>query len=125
MKNLNRFGYTKIEVLVIIVLLGIVAFITINNTADVFATDASLHILELKSLIENQAMEYATDHKELFTESDTNYITVDELVEDGYMIANAEGFVVNPDNPEKTLNDNKIKVMYNSTENKIIATFID
>lgn len=125
MKSLNKFGYTKMEVLVVVVLLGIVAFITINSTSYAFAIDTTNSVKEVKSLIEKQAEEYALDNLDLFKEADTNYILVSELVENGYMMANDDGIVTSPDNSGKTFNDNKIKVEYNKDNNKVEATFID
>ena len=125
MKSLNKFGYTKMEVLVVVVLLGIVAFITINSTSYAFAIDTTDSVKEVKSLIEKQAEEYALDNLDLFKEANTNYILVSELVENGYMMANDDGIVTSPDNSGKTFNDNKIKVEYNNDNNKVEATFID
>lgn len=125
MKSLNKFGYTKVEVLVVVVLLGIVAFITINSTSYAFAIDTTDSVKEVKSLIEKQAEEYALDNLDLFKEADTNYILVSELVDNGYMMANDDGIVTSPDNSGKTFNDNKIKVEYNKDNNKVEATFID
>lgn len=125
MKSLNKFGYTKMEVLVVVVLLGIVAFITINSTSYAFAIDTTNSVKEVKSLIEKQAEEYALDNLDLFKEANTNYILVSELVENGYMMANDDGIVTSPDNSGKTFNDNKIKVEYNKDNNKVEATFID
>ena len=124
MKSLNKFGYTKMEVLVVVVLLGI-AFITINSTSYAFAIDTTDSVKEVKALIEKQAEEYALDNLDLFNEADTNYILVSELVENGYMMANDDGIVTSPDNSGKTFNDNKIKLEYNKDNNKVEATFID
>ena len=125
MKSLNKFGYTKAEVLVVVVLLGIVAFITINSTSYAFAIDSTDSVNEVKALIERQAEEYALENLDLFSEASTNYILVSDLVEKGYMMTNGDGMVTSPDNSGKTFNDNKIKVEYNKDENKVEATFID
>ncbi len=125
MKSLNKFGYTKMEVLVVAVLLGIVAFITINSTSYAFAIDTTDSVKEVKALIEKQAEEYALDNLDLFSEADTNYILVSDLVDNGYMMTNNDGMVTSPDNSGKTFNDNKIKVEYNKDSNKVEATFID
>ena len=51
MRKLNQFGYSKIEILVIVLLLGVVAFITINQTSYAFAIDNSSAVEETKGLI--------------------------------------------------------------------------
>lgn len=125
MKSLNKLGYTKVEVLVVVILLGIVAFITINSTSYAFAIDTTESVNEVKALIEKQAEEYALENLDLFNEASTNYILVSDLVDNGYMMTNSEGMVTSPDNSGKTFNNNKIKVEYNKEENKVKATFID
>lgn len=125
MKSLNKLGYTKIEVLVVVVLLGIVAFITINSTSYAFAIDQTESVNEVKSLIEKQAEEYALENLDLFAEASTNYILVSDLVDNGYMMTNSEGMVTSPDNSGKTFNENKIKLEYNKDKNEVVATFID
>lgn len=124
MKKLNKLGYTKVEVLIIIILLGVATFITINSTSYAFAmNDDSVN--DTKRLIEHQAEEYALDNLDLFKESDTNYILVSDLVEKNYMMANEDGKVTNPNNIKENFNDNKIKLEYDKENNKAKAIFID
>lgn len=125
MKKLNQFGYTKIEVLVIVVLLGIVAFITINKTSYAFAIDHTSDVAEVKHLIEIQAEDYAMEHLELFSEVNTTFISVSDLISAGYLITNEEGFVTSPVDSNKSFNDNKIKLEYNQEKNEVNATLVD
>lgn len=125
MEKLNNFGYTKIEVLVVVILLGVVAFITINSTSYAFAIDTTESVNDVKTLIERQAEEYALENLDLFNESSTNYILVSDLVDSGYMMTNADGMVTSPDNSGKTFNDNKVKLEYDKDNNTVNATFID
>ncbi len=124
-KELNKLGYTKVELLIVVVLVGIVAFITINKTSYAFAIDNTDSVEEVKNLIELQAEDYAMDNLDLFKETDTNYIIVDDLVEAGYMIGDNKGLVIDPSNSSKSYNDNKIKLEYNKDKNKVVATLID
>lgn len=125
MRKLNELGYTKIEILVIVILLGVVAFITINQTSYAFSLDSSKSIAETKKLIEMQAEDYALDNLEIFSESNVTYIIVNDLVESHYLIGNNEGLITNPADTKKSFNDNKIKLEYNQEENKVIASLID
>lgn len=125
MRKLNELGYTKIEILVIVLLLGVVAFITINQTSYAFSLDSNKSIAETKKLIEMQAEEYAIKNTELFKEGNTTYITVNELVENHYLIGNNEGLVTNPADISKSFNDNKIKLEYNQEKNEVKATLVD
>ncbi len=125
LKKLNKLGYTKVELLIVVVLVGIVAFITINKTSYAFAIDNTSAELEVRNLIELQAEDYAMDNLNLFEETDTNYIVVDDLVEAGYMIGNDKGLVLDPVDASKSYNDSKIKLEYNKDKNKVEATLID
>ena len=107
MRKLNQFGYSKIEILVIVLLLGVVAFITINQTSYAFAIDNSSAVEETKGLIELQAENYAIDNLDLFKETTTTYISVNDLVENKYLIGNDEGLITNPSDSSKNYNDNK------------------
>ena len=125
MRKLNQCGYSKIEILVIVLLLGVVAFITINQTSYAFAIDNSSAVEETKGLIELQAENYAIDNLDLFKETTTTYISVNDLVENKYLIGNDEGLITNPSDSSKNYNDNKIKLEYNAEKNKVVASFID
>lgn len=125
MKKLNEFGYTKFELLVVVLLLGIVAFITINHTSYAFALDNSDNIKEIKKLVEIQAEEYATKNLSIFKETNTTFITVGNLVEKGFLIGNDQGLFTDPSDSNKNYNDDKIKLEYNEDKNEIKATYVD
>ncbi len=124
MKKLNEFGYTKFEVLVVVLLLGIVAFVTINKTSYAFEIDKTNNTKEMVNLIEIQAKEYALDNLDLFKDTDTTYISVNNLVEGKYLPSNSKGLVVDPSDNSKSYNDSKIKLEYNKEKNEVLATFV-
>ncbi len=62
-------------------------------------------------LIKKGAEVYAEEHPDIFTDKDAAYITVDELVKLGYLIAdNENGDVKDPSSEIKTLNDLRIRI---------------
>ena len=125
MRKLNQFGYSKIEILVIVLLLGVVAFITINQTSYAFAIDNSSAVEETKGLIELQAENYAIDNLDLFKETTTTYISVNDLVENKYLIGNEDGMITDPTDSSKYYNSNKIKLEYNKENNSVKASFLN
>lgn len=125
MSKLNKLGYTKIDVLIVVVLLGVVAFITINKTSYAFEMDNRKAVAEYINLIELQAEDYAMDNLSLFKETDTTYISVDDLVENKYLIGNENGMITDPTDTNKFYNSNKIKLEYNKDKNSVKATFIN
>ena len=72
-----------------------------------------------------QAEDYALDHLEIFEETKTMFISVNDLVDEGYMITDENGLVINPSEPNKSFNDSKIKLEYQEENNDVIATIVD
>ena len=122
---MNKLGYSKIEILVVIVLLGIVAFITINHTSYAFAIDKNEAIEEVEYLIEVQAEDYALANTTLFEETNTTYISVDDLIEAGYLAGNESGVLTDPTDSSKNFNDKKVKLDYDEKKNNVTATVVD
>ncbi len=125
MKTLNKLGYTKVELLIVVVLVGIVTFIMVNKTSYAFAIDNTETINDIKNIIEIQAEDYAMDHLEIFSEVDSTYINVDDLVENGYMIGNNKGLIIDPSDNKTTLNELKIRLDYNKAANQVEATLMN
>lgn len=122
---MDKLGYSKIEILIVIMLLGIVAFITINKTSTAFAIDKTGAVNEVKYLIEVQAEDYALANTTLFDETNTTYISVDDLIEAGYLIGNDSGLLTDPTDSSKNLNDTKVRLEYDADKNNVTATVVD
>lgn len=122
---MDKLGYSKIEILIVIMLLGIVAFITINKTSTAFAIDKTGAVNEVKYLIEVQAEDYALANTTLFDETNTTYISVDDLIEAGYLIGNDSGLLTDPTDSSKNLNDTKVRLEYDKDNNNVTATVVD
>lgn len=125
MDKLSKWGYSKVEVLIVVVLLGVAAFITINKTSYAFAIDNSKAVQEFITLLEMQAEDYAMDNLDIFQETDTTYISVENLVENKYLIGDEDGLIKDPTDSTKSYNSNKIKLEYNKEKNKVTATFVN
>ena len=115
---MNKHGYTKIEILVVIVLLGIVAFITVNKASYAFVMDNAEAKSEVKNMIELQAQEYALANLDIFKETNTTFITVNDLVTKGFLLGNNEGLITDP-------SDNKIVLELNENKKDVKATLVD
>lgn len=124
-KKLNKLGYTKVELLIVVILLGVVAFVTINKTSYAFAIDTTTAVAEVKNLIEIQAEEYALDNLDIFKESETTFIDVNTLVDRGYLMGDDEGLITDPSDVNKNFNQNKIELKYNSDKETVEANLVD
>lgn len=125
MEKLNKLGYTKIEILVIVVLLGVVAFVTINKTSYAFAIDSRGAVDEMKNLIEVQAVDYAMDNLDIFKDTDSTFVSVDELVKKGYLMGDSDGLIKNPQDTNKNFNDSKVKLDFNRDKKQVEASLGD
>lgn len=86
----NRNGYTVIEFIIVIAVVGIFAFVAINKASYAFSdnTEAMKELEAQKiNLIENAAVKYGEDNKEtLFEESSSTYIRVVDLIDNNYLL---------------------------------------
>ena len=86
MKNKN--GYTIIELIIVIAVVGIVGFVFLNKASYAFSdrveAEENLIIQKTKN-VEMQAIKYGEDHKGLFEETKTTYIRVIDLIEENYI----------------------------------------
>ena len=119
MKRKN--GYTIIDLLIVIVIMGVVTFATISKFSYALTDNKDeLYKLEEK-LIETQAAVYgATIIDELKEKSTT--VTINHLINEKYLSADDEsGNIYDPRDERETLNDKKVKLSYDEKKDKVIA----
>ena len=123
MKKKN--GYTAIDLLIVIVVFGAIAFFTISKVSYALSDDKTeLYNLEIK-YIETQAEAYGNTKKEEI-KNEAQEVTVNYLVSEKYLEAEDDkGNIFDPRDESKTLNENKIKLSYDSKNDKIIAKYQD
>ena len=103
----------KIVILaVILTVFTISYFVIANKLSYAFVVDYDVEeIYDNKiSLIQKCANKYGEDHLEEFNEDGTIYITVQDLVNKGYIVSASGGIVVNPVNSKEPLNSKKIRI---------------
>lgn len=113
----NNKGYTVLELIIVIAVVGVFAFVAINKASYAFSEDiiANEQLVEQKiKMIEKQAIKYAEEHIEVFEDSNTAYIRVVDLIDANYIL-DSEFFEnnkeVNKNQKIKLVNkDDKIKV---------------
>lgn len=123
MKNKN--GYTVIDLVIVIAVLGVITFLTISKVSYALSDDKSeVYKLEVK-LIETQAKAYGnTIKEELKNESKT--ITVNNLIADKFLQPDDDnGKIKDPRDDAKTLNDKKIKLSYNAELDEVQVKYMD
>lgn len=115
--KLNNKGFTNLEMFSIIVLFSVAYLVVLLNVSYAFEDDSDQIAYDTKiSLIEACAQTYALYEDGVFDDEDTIYIYVYDLIEEGYLIADEDGLVDNPLESGETLNNLKIKLVYNNGE---------
>ena len=112
-------GYTVKEILLISIITGTIFAMIFANTSYAF-NDGSDKLYDTK--IENilkLAKTYGEHSLEL-QEEKTMIVTVSQLVEEGYLLGNEDGNVLNPKNNNKNLNSLRILLKIDKN-NKITA----
>ena len=115
---MNKKGYTKIELLILIVLLGIVFFVSMNKVSYAFVDNSKeLYDNELK-LIKTCASKYGESKKDEIHSSVTGLkIDVDELVKFGCLKSvNKDGKYIFSN---EELNNISLNLSYNTQNDQI------
>ncbi len=112
--------FSKIELLIVIVVFTVIYFIGVSNVTYAFSTDVEEFEYNNKiNIIEKQSELYAINNTELFGEGDTIYIYVNDLIENNYIKTDEDGKIKDPLNPGKNLNELKIKIEKNQENYKV------
>jgi hypothetical protein len=115
---MNNKGYTTKQLLIVIIGLGIFTLGLFGATSYAYKDNSEEYYKEKVNLMEKQAVLYASTLEKLKEDNNT-VITLDEMVEAGYYIAdNDDGDVIDPRNTKATLNKTKIKISYENEEYK-------
>ena len=109
MKTKNLIVY---EIASILLVFTIVYFISVNKISYAFSYDDVKELQESKvKLITSSAKLYGEINCDLFEESDTIYVTVNDLVVNGYLLPDDDkGSVKDPSGDVKLLNDTRIRI---------------
>lgn len=109
---MKKNGYTTIELLVIIGVLGIFTIVILASTSYAYKDRSVIYFDQIVDVVEKQASLYGNTLSNL-KEEGSLVITLDDLVEKGYYVADdTEGNVIDPRNSKDTLNGLKIKLVY-------------
>lgn len=119
---MKKNGYTMIELLVVIIVLGVITAVTLGTTSYAFKDHSDEYYEQKTNVILRQAENYG---QTLETLKDDGHIiiTVNDLIKEGFVSADENGNVVDPRNSKATLNGLKIKIVYN--EGEIKASLIE
>lgn len=102
------------EIIGLLAIFTIIYFVAVNRISYAFTYDAETELYNQKiSLIKKASENYASKNLEMFTEEETIYVTVQDLVDEGFYLADDEsGKVQDPTSDVKTLNALKIRLSY-------------
>ena len=114
-------GYTVIDILIVVVVLGVAALITIPRMSLAFKDNKEdLYQNQIRLYLE-QAKLYGENHKDDFDEEDSLVITIDDLIEEGYIIGDDKDIVYDVRDNTTELNKLKIKMTYDEDKELVDA----
>lgn len=109
---MNNRGYTGKELLIVIMVMGLLTIGIVGATSNAFKDKTGDYYSEVEHAIEKQAVLYGKTLDNLKEEGHL-MITLDDVIDAGYFVADSDGNVVDPRNSSNTLNGVKIKLVYN------------
>lgn len=116
---MNKKGYTMVELIAVIAVFSIGYFITVGIISNKINVNYDEKLYEQKiDAIETQAALYAQGNEELFKDSNSIYLTIDDLAKADAIISNKDGVVIDP-RDNGSLNDVKVKIT--NKDSKITA----
>lgn len=117
---MNKKGYTAVEMLILFVIVGVIAILAISNVTHAFGNKEGVSLRENAfSIIEAQAKEYGEKNNGIFKEENEVYISVDELIDAGYLLKDNEKTILGFDD----LGDKKIKI--SKEDDKVVAVILN
>ena len=124
MKSKN--GYTMIELVVIIFLLGIATLLTTTNITKNFEDNSEdLYESNIVAILA-RSRDYGIDNSDEVKDSDNGItITVNKLIVNGYIIADKNGDLINPLDKKNKLNDLKIHIKYDEETNTFLTEMVE
>lgn len=123
---MKKNGYTALEMLVVIVILGVFTISILSVTSYAYQDRSVTYYEEIQHIIEKEAKLYGEREIINSVKNEGNLvITLNDLVTAGYYVADdKDGNVVDPRNSKATLNGLKIKLTYQD-DNSVIAKIIE
>ena len=123
---MKRNGFTLVELLAVVAIMGILALIVVPNVSKVRDDILAKDLVAIRSQISTAAKDWAYDNLNLLptTKDATNnnytvcrYVTIDELIVLGYLSGDKENKTVlqNPVTSE-SMNDLEVCIRYNISE---------
>lgn len=117
---MNNKGYTGIELLVLFIIVGIIAVVSINRVTYAFARKDGVSLRENAFLIiEEEAKKYGENNSNIFSDGNEYYMIVNDLVEAGYLLKDNEKTILGFDD----LFEKKIKI--SKEDDKITAIVLN
>ena len=125
MKMSNKKGYTLIEMVVLIVVLGIITVAGSVALSKVYDDKSKEAYDNEISIILRSAANYGQEVKEDIKDSKNGItITVDKLIEKGYIMPSEEGVIIDPRNRKENLNNIKVRITYDIAQDKLNTTIV-
>ena len=115
-------GYTVVDILLVIVVLGVCALVTIPNMSLAFRDNKEELYKEQIDVYLKQAKLYGEEHKDLFQDN-TMVLTLDDLINEGY-IGSFDDKIYDIRDGKTILNSMKIRIIYNEEDDTVKSEIV-
>ena len=118
---MKKNGYTIIELLVIVILLGVASFITIRGVSHALVDNKEeLYQDDVHSILDSAKL-YGMDNLEELKSNHSIIVTVQDLIDKSYLGSDEEGNFIDVRTNGATLNNIKIAIIYDEKSDSINA----
>lgn len=108
---MKKNGYTIVELIVVLVLVGVIYFTFIGKVSFAFKQDYKEELYkQFIDTVEKNTLIYAQKNQDFFGEEEEIYMTIKNLADLKLVTINEEGNVVDPRDEEKNLNNLRVKI---------------
>lgn len=118
---MKKNGYTVIDMLIVVVVLAVSAVIILPKMSMAFKSDKNELYNSTMNLYLNQATLYGNKNKDEIKKSESEVVTINDLIDAGYIGAYADKNLIDIRDNKTVMNDIKIKLIYDKDNDNVYA----
>ena len=117
---MKKIGYTLVELLILVIVMGVAAFFTIRSVSYALVDNTNELYNDSIHLILESAKAYGNDNLEALKES-SMVVTVQDLIDKSYLGCEEDGSFKDVRTKGATLNDLKVAIIYDEKSDSVNA----
>ena len=118
---MKKNGYTVVDMLIVVAILAVSAIVILPKMSMAFKSDKNEIYTETMNLYLNQATLYGNKNKDEIKKSQSKVVTINDLIDAGYIGAYANKTLIDVRDNKTVMNDIKIKLIYDNEKDSVYA----